>query len=44
MGIIDQDCLRALETALDRIEQEARAGSFPPSGDEPEAAEDVHSA
>lgn len=43
-GIIDAQCLRALETALDRIEQEARAGSFPPSGDEPEAAEDVHSA
>ncbi len=43
-GIIDGECFRALETALDRIEQEARTGTFPPSGNEPDAPEDVHAA
>ena len=43
-GILSDEEHDALVGAFARIEQEVEDGSFPPRGDEPDAAEDVHSA
>jgi argininosuccinate lyase len=43
-GVLDEERFRAIEQALDRIEEEAKAGSFPPEAAGPDLPEDVHSA
>jgi argininosuccinate lyase len=43
-GVLDEDEMRALATAFDRIEEEIAAGTFPPQAEGDELPEDVHSA
>ncbi len=43
-GVLDRAAFERLTLALDTIEAEVRSGRFPPEGDEPQLAEDVHSA